>query len=518
MRTSPTNIGLWLTSALAAHDSGYLTTDQVLDRLTKTIATLGRLDRYQGHLFNWYDIQTLAPLEPRYVSTVDSGNLLGALWTLEQGVRELVHAPLLDAKTFAGLADTGELLKQVATQKNIASFCQQTLDTLLTDWHAAPSTVTELLSLQDRTTIDITSVVADATETPWAKELGKQATASARWPTAISPGPVSLLKSQRKSLHHWASLSVLAIRKDLARAPSLSVLAEGRIDSILRLKVIRQKSPDTYPMLTAWLDRLLAAFGTAQWLAGETLAVAEQLTAGIHDLAAETDMRFLYDHRRKLFAIGYNVSTNRLDGSSYDLLASESRLGSFIAIAKGDVPLEHWFSLSRPYGAVGRKRVLLSWTGTMFEYLMPLLFQHSYPHSLLDKAAREAVAVQIDYGRTHGVPWGISESAFADLDLDKTYQYKAFGVPALGLKRGMDEQPVIAPYATLLALNLAPEAVLQNLKRLVDFDLLGDYGYFEAMDFSRQAQRDLAGKAAQTRGDYRGLHGSSPGHGLSGSD
>jgi cyclic beta-1,2-glucan synthetase len=495
MRTSPTNIGLWLASALAAHDSGYLTIDQVLARLTKTIATLGRLDRYKGHLFNWYDIKTLAPLEPRYVSTVDSGNLLGALWTLEQGVQELVHAPLLDSKTFAGLADTGELLKQGATLKSTASFCQQTLDSLLTDWHAAASTVTELLSLQDRTMIDVTSVIADAAETPWAEELGKQAAASALVVDRYLTWARILAEKSEEELAPLGKPAVLAIRKDLARAPSLSLLAEGSIDSILRLKVIRQKSPDTYPALTEWFDRILAAFGTAQWLAGETLAVAEQLIAGIHSLAAETDMRFLYDHRRKLFAIGYNVSTNRLDGSSYDLLASESRLGSFIAIARSDVPLEHWFSLGRPYGAIGRKRVLLSWTGTMFEYLMPLLFQHSYPHSLLDKAAREAVAVQIDYGFTHDVPWGISESAFADLDLDKTYQYKAFGVPALGLKRGMDEQPVIAPYATLLALNLAPKAVLQNLKKLIDFELLGDYGYFEAMDFSRRAQREHAGKA-----------------------
>ncbi|MBE0583959.1 MAG: glycosyl transferase, partial [Desulfofustis sp.] len=153
---------------------------------------------------------------------------------------------------------------------------------------------------------------------------------------------------------------------------------------------------------------------------------------------------------------------------------------------------EHWFSLSRPYGAVGRRRVLLSWTGTMFEYLMPLLFQRSYDNSLLDKAAREAVAVQISYGRSHRVPWGISESAFADLDREKTYQYKAFGVPILGLKRGLEEKLVVAPYATLLALQVAPTEAVENLKRLAALGMLAEYGYFEAMDFSRQAQRDLA--------------------------
>ena len=495
MRTSPTNIGLWLASALGAHDSGYLTIDQVLDRLTKTMATLDSLERYQGHLLNWYDIQTLTPLEPRYVSTVDSGNLLGGLWALEQGVSEMVHAPLLNGKTFAGLADTGEILKQVATQKSIAGFCHQTLDALLADWYAPPVTIAELLALLDRMTIDIASVIATATDTTWAKELAEQADASTTMGDRYLTWIRILAEKTGEELAPFGEAAMLAIRKDLVGAPSLSDLAMGEVDSILHLKVIRQKSPDTYPALTAWLDRVLAAFATSQWLAGETLAVAERLIASIRALSDGVNMRFLYDPKRKLFAVGYNVSTSRLDGSSYDLLASESRLGSFTAIARGDVPMEHWFSLSRPYGAIGRKRVLLSWTGTMFEYLMPLLFQYSYPHSLLDKAARDAVAVQITYGRTHDVPWGISESAFADLDLNKTYQYKAFGVPALGLNRGMDEQPVIAPYAALLALNLAPEAVVKNLKRLIEMDLLGDYGYFEAMDFSRQPQRDLSGKA-----------------------
>ncbi|MFH0784397.1 MAG: glucoamylase family protein [Pseudomonadota bacterium] len=494
MRTSPTNIGLWLASALGAHDSGYLTVDHVLERLTKTMATLVRLERYKGHLLNWYDIQTLAPLEPRYVSTVDSGNLLGALWALEQGMYELVHAPLLNGTVFAGLADTGEILKQAMTRKGIAGFCRQTLDTLLAEWYAPPSTIIEILTLQDRMTADIAAVVAATSNTPWARELQEQA---ATWKDMGERYLAWIQVLDEKSEEELAPLgeaTMLAIRKDLAQVPSLSDLAGGTIDSIQRLKEIRLKSPETHPTFTSWLDRLLTAFATAQWLAGETLAVAERLVDGIQALSAEVDMRFLYDPKRKLFAIGYNVSTNRLDGSSYDLLASESRLGSFTAIARGDVPMEHWFSLNRPYGAIGRKRVLLSWTGTMFEYLMPLLFQHSYPHSLLDKAARDAVAVQIAYGRAHDVPWGISESALADLDLNKTYQYKAFGVPALGLKRGMDEQPVIAPYATLLALNLAPDAVVANLKRLIDLDLLGDYGYFEALDFSRQPQRDLSGK------------------------
>ncbi|MDR3629118.1 MAG: glucoamylase family protein [Desulfocapsaceae bacterium] len=489
MRTSPTNIGLWMASALGAHDSGYLTIDQVIERLTRTVETIGRLERYQGHLLNWYDIRTLVPLEPRYVSTVDSGNLLGSLWALKQGLVELMHAPLLDGKAFAGLADTGEVLRQAVKETRD----NQTLDALLHAWNALPQDFNHLLSLLDRTSTEIESVAAAAT-TPWMKELEEQVEA---WRSIADRylGWIRVLAEKtEQELSPLGEAAVAAIGRDLSRAPTLIDLAQGKIDSVQLLTEVRQKSPETCPALVAWLDRLIAAFATAQWLAGETLGKAEQLLVNIKSLSAGMDMRFLYAPKRKLFAIGYNVSTNRLDNSSYDLLASESRLGSFIAIARGDVPLEHWFSLSRPYGAIGRQRILLSWTGTMFEYLMPLLFHRSYGGSLLGKAARDAVMVQIAYGRAHHVPWGISESAFADLDQDKTYQYRAFGVPALGLKRGLEEQPVVAPYATLLALSLAPGMAVQNLRHLAGYDLLGDYGYFEAMDFSRQSQRDPSGK------------------------
>lgn len=490
MRTSPTNIGLWMASVLGAHDSGYLTINQVVEKLTSTMATIGRLEHYKGHLLNWYDIQTLVSLEPRYVSTVDSGNLLGAMWALGQGLDELVHAPLLDGKAFAGLADTGEILKQAVALDGVTGFYRHTLDELLADWHAPPSGIVDLLRLQRRMQVNVSSVVAAAGAVPWAAELEQQVSAWVRNSDSYFTWIEILAEKTEEELAPLGPAVLIAIRQDLMQAPSLFDLAHGRIGSIRILKAIREESPQAGAPLGPWLDRVIEAFTTAQWLSGETLGMAEQLIVNVRKLSTGMNMRFLYDPKRKLFTIGYNVSTDRQDVSSYDLLASEARLGSFVAIASGDVPLEHWFSLGRPYGAIGRQRVLLSWTGTMFEYLMPLLFQCSYGNSLLDKAAREAVTVQIAYGRMRRVPWGISESAFADLDLEKTYQYKAFGVPALGLKRGLEEQLVVAPYATLLALNLAPGETVQNLKQLAGLGLLGDYGYYEAMDFSRQPQRD----------------------------
>ena len=503
MRTSPTNIGLWMTSVLAAHDSGYLTIGQVITLLTETMTSINRLELHRGHLLNWYEIQTLTPLEPRYVSTVDSGNLLGALWTVEQGLMELVHTPLLHAMIFSGLADTGEILKQ-ASGKECLDPTHLALDTLLKELYEPPTGAIDLLRLQRRITDNVDIIITTTQTEPWGTELANQVNAWQQHSANFLGWIDILAEKQFEELILLGPSALLAIREDLQHPPSLYGLAHNQIVSINLLRAIREDLSPHCSSLMPWLDRLLTAFSTAQWLAGEVLAQADSLLANIQQLSAGMNMGFLYEKKRKLFSIGFNVSVDMLDTSSYDLLASEARLGSFIAIARGDVPMEHWFSLGRPYGAIRRGRVLLSWTGTMFEYLMPLLFQRTYTSSLLDKAAREAVAIQIGYGQKCNVPWGISESAFADLDREKTYQYKAFGVSLLGLKRGQEEQLVIAPYATMLALNISPEKSVKNLKKLATLGLLSEYGFYEAMDFSRQVQRE--GKRGIIIGAYMAHH------------
>jgi cyclic beta-1,2-glucan synthetase len=523
MRTSPTNIGLWIVSALGAHDFGYLTVDDVIDKLTHTLKAVGKLERYEGHLLNWYDIETLTPLEPRYVSTVDSGNLLGALLCLEHGLEELIRVPILDLRAFEGLRDAAEILREVAdtdggggkggraNRKGVAGLDTRLLDDLVRTLEVPPDRIADALrvlrclegrvkTLAEQVRMSVASARAgeatnvregEATDARpraahWVGEISSQVSA---W-TALADRYLTwieiLAEKTEQEIAQLGAEAVGAWRQGLERAPSLLDLANGQVACIQVLQSIRDAAPRATGPMFEYLDRLIAAFEESRWLAGEMQALGEQLVQDGRDLAESVNMRFLYDSLRRLFSVGYNVSEGRRDSAYYDLFASEARLGSFVAIARGDVPVEHWFSMSRPYGAVGRRRVLLSWTGTMFEYLMPLVFQHSYDYSLLDKATREAVAIQVAYGRKHRVPWGISESAYGDLDLNKTYQYKAFGVPDLGLKRGLEEELVVAPYATMLAVGLAPRETVRNLKRLAELGLLDDYGYYEAMDFSRQ--------------------------------
>ncbi|MCJ7717459.1 MAG: hypothetical protein MUO54_13190 [Anaerolineales bacterium] len=284
--------------------------------------------------------------------------------------------------------------------------------------------------------------------------------------------------------------SLLECRREIHQSPSLQSLAAGQVVGLssFNSQELLDQVQDTE--LKDWIERFSEAFSRGKWFAGEMYSLGEELQSDIREFSNEINLGFMYDPVRRLFSVGYNLNTNLLDGSFYDLLASESRLGSYVAIARGDVPVDHWLSLNRPYSSHGQHRVLLSWTGSMFEYLMPLLLQRSFPNSLLDQATRESVSLQIAYGKRRRVPWGISESAFGDLDLNKTYQYKAFGVPWLGLKRDLDEDLVVAPYATLLAVGLDPQAAVKNLKRLKKHGLLGDYGYFEAIDFNRRPKAD----------------------------
>ncbi|MBN1453755.1 MAG: hypothetical protein JW963_22265 [Anaerolineales bacterium] len=500
LRTSPTNIGLYLVSVLSAHDFGYLTVDGITQKLTRTLETIDKMERHEGHLLNWYDIQTLEPLNPRYVSTVDSGNLLGSLWTLNQGLESLIQTPLLDTQAFAGLRDTGEVLRGAARKEKSPNLDTHCLEELMRAWEAPPNRALDALLLlrqTQRSTAELAGNISGVTSDQagvayWSGQLQIQVAAWLNIGDRYLAWIEILGEKTEEEVSGIDPEALPAFRQATKIAPSLKELADGNISVIKYLQVIREHAAaDEYDLL-GWIDRVMTSFKQSKWLAGEMLAIIERLSSTCRELSESVNMGFLYNSERRLFSVGFNVSEGRLDRAFYDLLASEARLGSFVAIARCDIPAEHWFALGRPYGIIGRHRALLSWTGTMFEYLMPLLFQRTYSNSLLEKAAREAVAIQISHGYKNKTPWGISECAFGDMDIHKTYQYYAFGVPELGLKRGAAEKLVVAPYATLLAMSIAPRKAVQNLKRLAKLKMLSDYGYYEALDYSRQSNREGA--------------------------
>jgi len=493
-RTSPTNLGLYLLSVVAARDFGWLGTLTTLDRLDATLATMEGLERFRGHFFNWYDTQTLRPLDPKYISSVDSGNLAGHLIALRNACRELTGAPVLGRAWLAGIEDALRLTREAVdalpddrrahtvTRRQLGGM----LDTLASLLDAPPLTPAEIAQR-------LTELAAGTeTITDMARVLHKERDDGASqtvlvWAEAAR-ATVRDHERDLEALMPWARLTgsgahVAGVDTLLGSVPTLVDLPD-RCDAVLRL--LRPTSPDHVAPAagqeaTAGLvDALARAADHAQRLERRLTRLAQQA----RQLLDAMEFRFLLDPGRQLLSIGYRVAEGSLDPSCYDLLASEARLASFVAIAKGDIPAKHWFRLGRALTPVDRGSALISWSGSMFEYLMPSLVMRSPVRSLLDQTCRFVVRRQIRYGTELGVPWGISESAYNARDLALTYQYSNFGVPGLGLKRGLSEEAVVAPYATALAAMVDPAAAAQNLASLVTAGGRGDFGYYEALDYT----------------------------------
>jgi cyclic beta-1,2-glucan synthetase len=494
-RTSPTNIGLWLTAALAARDFGYLTTDEFCLRCSRTMETLGRMERYEGHLLNWYATRTLEPLHPRYVSTVDSGNLVAALWVLQQGCHDVLRAPIIGQTGLRGLNDTLSILEQKCGDDPSAIVALHALRRLLRGSKEGHELIGRyrmaLAPMQKLRESQRWHVSVTDERLYWA---GRLSTELASW-TSVSDRYLqwmeTLASPPDSSLFTIGQDAVKLRRRALQQTPSLTALTNGHttlVDSILTWKDHRELGPQ----LSAWLDQLATEYAAARANAAETVARLRALMDNAARLSDGINLRFLYDTNRKLFGVGYAVGGPREFSSHYDLLASECRLTSLVAIAKGDLPAEHWFALNRPYAWSSRSQTLLSWSGTMFEYLMPLLFTRTYSNSLLDHACRDAVQRQMVYGNDNGIPWGISESAWSALDSHQIYQYRAFGVPALALNPVTEEDRVVSPYSTVLALLVDPGAAAANLERLKNLGLAGPMGFYESIDFSRERGRNGA--------------------------
>jgi cyclic beta-1,2-glucan synthetase len=390
-RTSPTNIGFLLAATVSARDFGYITTTKMLERLACTINTLETLPRWNGHFYNWYNTVTLEPLQPVYISMVDSGNLVTYLLAAKQGIKDILNSPLIAADSIKGLLD--------------------------------------LIRFESG--------------------FGQH------FPLALTTGLEALIQEPPQSISGWYQAL---------------------------LPLIQEAPPTT--KFTAALGERLNELAESTTVLQKILTRGENLIGRLDALAVAHDFSQLYDPKRRLFSIGYNLSNKQLDPSYYDLLASEARQTSFVAIALGQIPTKHWFALNRSTALSGRNQILVSWSGTMFEYLMPLLVMPSFPNTLWDWTYRLVVKQQMRYASKAGLPWGISESGYNTLDFQLNYQYQAFGVPDLSLKQRLENDRVIAPYATFLAAPVALKQAIANLRRLERCQALGEFGFYEAIDFT----------------------------------
>ena len=476
-RTSPTNIGLGLLSILTARDMGYIGSFEMADQISKTISTIEALEKWNGHLYNWYHTETLEPLNPRYVSTVDSGNLVCYLTTLVQGLKSYINHPIADPKCVDGILDTlgcaeKEGFKASAITEYLNEAGCQPFD--LAVWNG----ILKTLSLEE--------CFGELKASPWRAKIERM---------------IEHKRAEMLELAPWADM-LTAMPQTFAQRLSveqLAILLEitahlNAIPHLLDIPAVCKDALDFFGTLTDHYDD-----ETAVWLHGTRKAFVESsntakaficrnrdLMERIKTLSNATRFLPLYNAKKQLFSIGYNIKENKLSRSHYDLLASEARQTSFIAIARGEIPAAHWFKMGRTLTVMDGYKGLVSWTGTMFEYLMPLLIMKSYKNTLLDETYAFAVRNQKKYGMQQGIPWGTSESGYYSMGSNLDYKYKAIGVPWLGLKRGLAGDSVAAPYATYLALMVDPEGAMKNLERLKQEGMEGAYGYFEAADYTQR--------------------------------
>jgi len=485
-RTSPTNIGLSLLANLSACDFGYITTSQFIERTRNTLNSMEKMERFKGHFYNWYDTETLLPLHPKYISTVDSGNLAGHLLVLKQGLLTLPRQKILSTKLFEGLRDTFRVLLDTMSVTDIKLIEQLAieLDSLC---NADVATLYEMPNLHEELLKTLNSIVEELN--------GDTNSETNRWK--------QLLIAQSEQINqHFLIFSPWFL---VPSAPSAFNFIGVSPDANTTWNELFNKAKELQAEVNAkqkennasdendWLEIMQSALTKSIRQLGELITASEKLAQQCNVLA-DMEWNFLYDKSSHLFSIGYNVQEHHIDASYYDLLASEVRLCIFVCIAQGKLAEDSWFALGRLLTSMDGNPILLSWSGSMFEYLMPLLVMPTYENTLIDQSYKAAVHCQITYGKRIGLPWGISESGYNMINAGNHYQYRAFGVPRLGLKRGLDEDTVIAPYATMMALMVAPEKAYENLELLNKKGLQGTYGFYEAIDYTpSRLQRGQSG-------------------------
>jgi len=491
-RTSPTNMGLALLANLSAYDFGYITSRALTLRCKNTLSSMLALERFRGHLYNWYDTASLQPLNPKYVSTVDSGNLVGHLLTLKQGLLSLPAQRIFSARAVEGLSTTVRVVRDTSEKQHA-----ELVNRMISRLAAADGDDTTLRRAKE----DLDDIISLINEWRLATEEEKEVTS---WTSRLLIQAEGL-RDDLELLAPWLAAMPVPDRfihlKSLDIIPSLQMIKDMPAQYLHYIAEYEQQ--DVNASEKEWLSSIRTHIITSAQIASVRIALTEELADQCEELS-EIEYDFLFDTQTSLLRIGYNVDEQRKDNSFYDLLASEARLGVFVGIAQGKLPQESWFSLGRLLTNSGGDPILLSWSGSMFEYLMPQLVMPSYESTLLEQTSRATVKRQIEYARQQRIPWGISESAYNMVDAGSNYQYRAFGVPGLGLKRGLEDDLVIAPYASMLALMVMPGKACSNLQLLSREGFEGEFGFFEAIDYT--ASRVGRGKTHSVIRSYMAHH------------
>ncbi len=473
-RTSPTNMGMGITSNLVGYDLGYTSLDELIWKLDKIMESMESLEKLHGHFYNWYDTKTKQPLNPKYISTVDSGNLLGYIWLTEEALNDYMSRPLISGVYRDGICDTLRIANEEIERKlTIANYYNDDI----TQIEASKLDAAEL-----KKTFKEVKIKCD--------KLGKNSTNAVLYWNLKVKHQLEKRMEELEKIFPWAEIANIRAEmivdkaekiKDLSYKVPLKNIPE-EIDKIIDTIKI---SDDAFGEDTKWINNLKDLLSNSKIEISTVKDRIDNLKARLKTMADGMNFKILYDRSRQLFSIGYDVDKGSLSNCYYDLLASESRQASFIAIANGDVEQTHWFKLGRAMTFMGKGKGLVSWSGTMFEYFMPLLIMKNYPDTLLSESYKSVINGQKKYAKSRGIPcWGISESAFYSFDVAANYKYKAFGVPGIGLKRGLVDELVISPYSTILAMQEDLSSGLVNLKRIISQGMEGQYGLYEAIDYT----------------------------------
>ncbi len=470
-RVSPTNLGFLLNARQIACEFGFVTIPEFVEHTRRTLETMSQMRRYRGHFLNWYDTQTLAPELPYFVSSVDSGNLAASLIALKVGCAAMLDKPLLSPSMVEGYVDYFRALAESQSRSD-------------SDKEVEPLFAQEKLPWLERLLAIVSEPITHVAPLP----SGGTDKATQSFQTQLQ---LRREQAQKIFTHYlpWLLPEFEPLRLHLGvdsgsdKIPSLAQLP-GFIQQLQAQLVDDAAHTSATNDNRNQRERLLSLLPGSYERSVSLAYDLRTITAQTEHWVAEMDFGFLLEPRRKLLSVGYHLDTGTLDLACYDLLASEARIASFIAIAKGDVPQETWFRLGRVHVPTpGGPPALISWAGTMFEYLMPAIWMRSQYDTLLRQSMEGAVRAQKAYGAARQIPWGISEASYAELNDAGIYHYAAIGVPELALRDHGSERLVVAPYASAMALAVAPADALDNLHRMAARGWMRAYGFYEAADF-----------------------------------